>query len=140
MAIQQAIPESVEWNGKKTPVYPMETVSFERLLSQEPAELEKVVRCCETEGFFYLDLQGIDGRRMLEDQQKTLDLMHRFFESPIEVKNQYGLISPHLGYVTDGKQSTFVCVSSCTDQMASLVTSPLAHALGSSRTPRMAMR
>lgn len=97
MAIQEAIPESVEWNGKKTPVYPMETVSFERLLSQEPAELEKVVRCCETEGFFYLDLQGIDGRRMLEDQQKTLELMHRFFESPIEVKNQYGLISPHLG-------------------------------------------
>lgn len=105
MAIQEAIPESVEWNGKKTPVYPMETVSFERLLSQEPAELEKVVRCCETEGFFYLDLQGIDGRRMLEDQQKTLELMHRFFESPLEVKNQYGLISPHLGYVMNGNDT-----------------------------------
>ena len=109
MAIQEAIPETVEWNGKKTPVYPMDTVSFERLLSQEPAELEKVVRCCENEGFFYLDLQGIDGRRMLEDQQKTLELMNRFFESPLEVKNQYGLISPHLGYVTDENLGENTC-------------------------------
>ncbi|KAK2598214.1 hypothetical protein N8I77_011640 [Diaporthe amygdali] len=105
MAISEQIPESVEWNGKKTPIYPMETVSFERLLSQEPAELEKVVRCCETEGFFYLDLQSIDGRRMLEDQQKTLELMHRFFQSPLEIKNQYGLISPHLGYEPIGSRT-----------------------------------
>lgn len=78
----------------------METISFERLLSQEPAEIERTVRCCENEGFFYLDLSGIDGRRYLEDQEKTLDLMHRFFESPLEAKNQFGLISPHLGYAT----------------------------------------
>lgn len=123
MAIQEAIPESVEWNGKKTPVYPMETVSFERLLSQEPAELDKVVRCCETEGFFYLDLQGIDGRRMLEDQQKTLELMHRFFESPLEVKNQYGLISPHLGYVTDDQEHIFAYFYACADQLVKLATS-----------------
>ena len=104
MAITTEVPETVQWNGKTVPVYPMETVSFERLLSQEPAELEKVVRCCETQGFFYLDLQGIDGRRMLADQQSTLDLMKRFFESPLEDKNQYGLVSPHLGYVN--KQDT----------------------------------
>jgi len=97
MAISTEVPETVQWNGKTVPVYPMETVSFERLLSQEPAELEKVVRCCETQGFFYIDLQGIDGRRMLADQKNTLDLMHRFFESPLEDKNQYGLVSPHLG-------------------------------------------
>lgn len=97
MTITNEVPRTVQWNGKNVPVYPMETISFERLLSQEPAELERVVRCCETEGFFYLDLSGIDGRRYLEDQDKTLDLMHRFFESPLESKNQFGLISPHLG-------------------------------------------
>ncbi|ETS81106.1 hypothetical protein PFICI_06108 [Pestalotiopsis fici W106-1] len=105
MAITNEVPRTVQWNGKNVPVYPMETISFERLLSQEPAELERVVRCCETEGFFYLDLSGIDGRRYLEDQDKTLDLMHRFFESPLEAKNQFGLISPHLGYEPVGSRT-----------------------------------
>jgi isopenicillin N synthase-like dioxygenase len=97
MVMSTETPQYVQWNGQNVPVYPMETVSFERLLSQEPEELERLVRCCETEGFFYIDLQGIDGRRVLEDQQQTLDLMHKFFESPDESKNQFGLISPHLG-------------------------------------------
>lgn len=97
MAISTEIPQTVDWAGKKVPVYPMETIDFSRLLSQEPAELEKLVKCCQTEGFFYLDLQGIDGRRMLEDQQETLRVMENFFQAPIEVKNEYGLVAPHLG-------------------------------------------
>ncbi|RDL38509.1 Uncharacterized protein BP5553_02849 [Venustampulla echinocandica] len=105
MAISTEVPETVQWNGKSVPVYPMETISFERLLSQEPAELEKILSCCNTEGFFYLDLQGIDGRRMLEDQKKTLELMHHFFGSPIEAKNQYGLVTPHLGYEPVGSRT-----------------------------------
>jgi isopenicillin N synthase-like dioxygenase len=100
--------EYVQCNGGKVPVYEMETISFERILSQEPTEVERLVRCCQTEGYFYIDLQGIDGRRLLEDQQKTLDLMHRFFESPIEAKNQFGLVSPHLGYAMTGSWSIFV--------------------------------
>ncbi len=75
----------------------METVDFSRLLSQEPAELEKTLRCCQKEGYFYLNLNGIDGRRFLEDQNKTLELMHKFFESPLEAKNEFGLVAPHLG-------------------------------------------
>ncbi|KAI1849595.1 hypothetical protein JX265_013601 [Neoarthrinium moseri] len=105
MAISNEVPQTVQWNGQIVPVYPMETISFERLLSQEPEELERLVQCCETEGFFYIDLKGIDGRRFLEDQQKTLELMHKFFESPIEAKNQYGLISPHLGYEPVGSRT-----------------------------------
>lgn len=108
MAPSTEVPQTVQWNGKSVPVYPMETISYEKLLSQEPAELEKLVACCEAEGFFYLDLQGIDGRRMLSDQKKTLALMHDFFGSPIEAKNQYGLVTPHLGYVT-GAQPLLCC-------------------------------
>ena len=91
------ITQTVSWNGTQVPVYDMETIDFGRLLSQEPAELEKLVRCCQTEGYFYLDLQGIDGRRMLEDEQDTLGVMHRFFEQPLEAKNEFGLVSAHLG-------------------------------------------
>ncbi|KAI0009193.1 Clavaminate synthase-like protein [Xylariaceae sp. FL0662B] len=105
MAISAEIPQTVEWNGKKIPVYPMETIDFGKLLSQEPAEVERVLRCCQTEGFFYLDLQGIDGRRMLEDQQDTLKLMYEFFGAPLEAKNEFGLISPHLGYEPIGSRT-----------------------------------
>lgn len=105
MAISTEIPQTVDWQGKKVPVYPMQTIDFSRLLSQEPAEVQKLVSCCQTDGFFYIDLQGIDGRRMLDDQQETLKLMDRFFESPLEVKNQYGLIAPHLGYEPVGSRT-----------------------------------
>ena len=97
MAPTTEIPQTVQWNGKTVPVYPMETVDFSRLLSQEPAELEKVLQCCKKEGYFYLDMNGIDGRRFLEDQEQTLQLMYRFFDAPIEAKNEFGLIAPHLG-------------------------------------------
>lgn len=91
------VSQYVEWNDMKVPVYSMTTIDFSLLLSQEPTEIEKLLKCCQTEGFFYLDLNGIDGRRFIEDEQETLKLMHKFFESPLEVKNEYGLIAPHLG-------------------------------------------
>jgi len=97
MAPSTEIPQTVEWSGKQVPVYPMQTVDFSALLSQEPAEIEKLVKVCQTEGFFYIDLKGIDGRRILEDEKETLALMNRFFDSPLEVKNEYGLVHPHLG-------------------------------------------
>lgn len=97
MAISTEVPQTVDWNGKKVPVYPMEIIDFSKLLSQEPSEIERLVRSCQDEGYFYLDLRGIDGRRMLEDQQETLKLMYRFFDAPLEAKNEFGLVAPHLG-------------------------------------------
>ncbi|KAI1753417.1 Clavaminate synthase-like protein [Xylaria castorea] len=105
MAITNETLRTVEWNGKKVPVYPMQTFDFSKLLSHEPDELERLVRCCQDEGYFYIDLKGIDGRRFLDDQQETLKLMHRFFESPLEAKNQYGLVAPHLGYEPIGSRT-----------------------------------
>lgn len=97
MGISTEVPQTVEWSGKRVPVYPMETVDFGRVLSQEPAELENMLRICQQQGFFYLDLNGLDGSRFLDDQQRTLELMHRYFEAPIEDKNELGLITAHLG-------------------------------------------
>lgn len=99
------VTQTVNWNGTQVPVYHMETIDFGRLLSQEPAELEKLVQCCQEEGYFYLDLQGIDGRRMLEDEQETLSLMNRFFSQPLEAKNEFGLVSAHLGYEPVGSRT-----------------------------------
>jgi isopenicillin N synthase-like dioxygenase len=98
-------PQTVEWQGKSVPVWPMQTVDYGLLLSQDPAEVDKVLNACLDDGYFYLDLQSIDGRRMLGDREETLKLMHRFFEKPIEHKNQYGLISSHLGYEPVGNRT-----------------------------------
>lgn len=92
-------PQCVDWMGKKVPVWPMQTINYGLLLSQNPGEVDKVVNACLEDGYFYLDLDGIDGRRMLADQQETLKLMKRFFDAPIEAKNEFGLISSHLGFV-----------------------------------------
>ncbi|KAI5867191.1 Clavaminate synthase-like protein [Durotheca rogersii] len=105
MGISTEVPQTVEWNGKKVPVYPMEIIDFSKLLSQEPAEIEKLVRSCQDEGYFYLDLRNIDGRRLLEDQQETLKLMYRFFDAPLEAKNEFGLVAPHLGYEPIGSRT-----------------------------------
>lgn len=91
--------KTVDWYGTPVPVYPMDTIDFGKILSAEEEEVDKLLRCCQREGFFYLDLNGLDGRRFLDDQKETLDLMYRFFDAPLEAKNQFGLVHPHLGYV-----------------------------------------
>lgn len=42
---------------------------------------------------------------MLGDQQETLKLMKRFFDAPIEQKNEFGLVSSHLGYEPVGRRT-----------------------------------
>ncbi|KAI6785435.1 2OG-Fe(II) oxygenase-like protein [Emericellopsis cladophorae] len=105
MAPQLDPPQTVDWMGKKVPVWSMQTIDYGRLLSHDPSEIDKLVSACTDEGYFYLDLQGIDGRRMLADQQETLRLMERFFAEPIEAKNEFGLISSHLGYEPVGSRT-----------------------------------
>jgi isopenicillin N synthase-like dioxygenase len=83
----------------------MRTIDYGLLLSQDPTEVEKVLKACLEDGYFQLDLDGIDGRRMLEDRTEVLKLMQRFFESPLSAKNEYGLIDSHLGYEPVGSRT-----------------------------------
>jgi isopenicillin N synthase-like dioxygenase len=134
MAPTTEVPRRVEWNGKQVPVYPMQTIDFSAILSQEPEEIEKLLQCCKDEGFFYLDLNNVDGRRFLDDHQELLKLMHRFFESPLEVKNEYGLIAPHLGYEDQVLFDSLHTYSQLSD------TSQSAPAMAFLRTPGTATR
>lgn len=88
---------TVQYEGKQVPVCVLETVNFGRLLSQDPSEVYALLKCCQEAGFFYLDLQDIDGRRMLDDVQLLLALMHRFFNARHEEKNEIGLPSQEHG-------------------------------------------
>ncbi|KAK4221897.1 hypothetical protein QBC38DRAFT_491113 [Podospora fimiseda] len=97
--------ETVEWQGRQVPVWSMRTIDYGLLLSQDPAEVEKVTKACLEDGYFQLDLDSIDGRRMLEDRESVLKLMDRFFSAPLEAKNEYGLIDSHLGYEPVGNRT-----------------------------------
>jgi hypothetical protein len=99
MAIATQTPNTVKYRGEQAPVCALETIDFSRLLSQEPEELEKLLRCCQTQGFFYLDLQGLDGRRILHDEQQLLHVMREFFSQTAETKMEIGLPSQSHGLV-----------------------------------------
>ena len=105
MAPTNETTQTVEWQGRQVPVWSMRTIDFGLLLSQDPAEVEKVTNACLEDGYFQLDLDGIDGRRTLEDRQEILKLMGRFFDAPLEAKNEYGLIDSHLGYEPVGSRT-----------------------------------
>jgi isopenicillin N synthase-like dioxygenase len=83
----------------------MRTINYSLLLSADPTEISSVLAACLEDGYFYLDLASIDGRRMLSDADTTLSLMKRFFSAPIEAKNEFGLISSHLGYEPVGSRT-----------------------------------
>lgn len=102
MAISAKGPASkpIEYQGKPIQIAQLEVINFSRLLSQEPSELEKLVHLCKTEGFFYLDLQDIDGRRMLDDKARLLKVMERFFNSSHDEKNEIGLPTQEHGSVS----------------------------------------
>lgn len=90
-------PKTVQWQGRAVPVWPMQSIDYSLLLSQDPGEVERVTQACINDGYFQLDLSGIDGRGVLADHKATLSLMERFFSMPIEAKNEFGLLSSHLG-------------------------------------------
>lgn len=90
--------KTISYNGKEVPICELQTMNFSRLLSQEPAEINKLLQCCQDSGFFYLDLEDIDGKRMLDDHQRLLTLMRRFFNSLPSEKNEIGLPSLEHGY------------------------------------------
>ena len=98
-------PQTVEWQGKQVPVWPMRTINYSLLLSQDPAEVDKVVKACLEEGYFQLDLDNIDGRGMLRDREEVIKLMDRFFAQPLEAKNELGLVDSHLGYEPMGSRT-----------------------------------
>lgn len=87
----------LDYKGESYDVAALETINFSRLLSQEPDEVNHLLRLCQTAGFFYLDLQDIDERQILDEHQELLAAMRRFFNSPHDAKNEIGLPSLNHG-------------------------------------------
>jgi hypothetical protein len=45
----------------------LEAVNYSRLRQREGQELSKLIRACQNDGFFYLDLTNVDDEQMLRD-------------------------------------------------------------------------
>lgn len=97
--VQSSPSKPICYQGKPIQIAQLQSINFSGILSQEPTELDKLLHLCKTEGFFYLDLQDIDGRRMLDDKVRLLELMKRFFTSSHDEKNEIGLPSQEHGLV-----------------------------------------
>ncbi|RYP59999.1 hypothetical protein DL769_008316 [Monosporascus sp. CRB-8-3] len=118
---------TIHYEGKEVPVLDLKTVDFDKLLSNDPDEVQKLLQCCQHEGFFYLDLRGIDGRRTLDDEQRLLRLMRRFFGSSLEEKNEIGLPEQKHGYepvglhagLVDNTRDGYECLKVALSELAS---------------------
>jgi isopenicillin N synthase-like dioxygenase len=84
-----------------TAIAHLETINFEKLLSQETSELRKLHFACQGDGFFYVDLQGQSTRSLLEDEDSVYEVMRQYFDQPLEVKlkdirgtHKHGSVNP----------------------------------------------
>jgi len=66
----------------------LQTISFSRLQSRESSEILRLLKACETNGFFYLNLE--DGaQEYLRDWPTALSLAMEFYNEPLDVKLEY---------------------------------------------------
>ena len=80
-------PTSSILHGQQVRIAPLETIDFARLASKDPLETSRLLRCCQTHGFFYLDLQGTDStRQVISDEKDVLKFMENYFDQPLEAK------------------------------------------------------
>lgn len=77
----------------KTPLDPYDTakadlcvVKFDNLFDRDEKELETLVRACERDGFFYLDLQSPSSRQLWNDLDRVGEISKDWFDQPLEAK------------------------------------------------------
>jgi len=85
--------------GRQIDIAPLATINFALLANEEPAEIMKLVRACETHGFFYLNLQNKAGAQILRDKQSVLRITEDYFHQPYDVKMRDDRASGVHGYL-----------------------------------------
>ena len=64
----------------------LETIDFGRLLEKDNTGQLKLLALCVKDGFFYLDLQSSQIRKILDDKEKVVHWMEAYFALPHEEK------------------------------------------------------
>lgn len=74
------------YDGHRVDIAPLETIDFVRLAAKEPAEIDRLLKSCQTPGFFYLDLRGVTTQQILADLQNVLNITEKYFDQPHDLK------------------------------------------------------
>ena len=62
------------------------TISFSALTTRDSNELQKLLKACQSLGFFYLDLHGAASQNILQDCRSVLDFMVLYFGQDVATK------------------------------------------------------
>lgn len=73
---------SVKTPSPGSSIASLETVDFSRLLDKDPAEQHKLLELSTKDGFFYLDLQGPNIKKILQDKEAVMQMMEWYFALP----------------------------------------------------------
>ena len=75
------------------------TVKFHNLFDRDEQELETLLKACERDGFFYLDLQGSGSGTLWKDLDRVGKITKSWFAQPVEVKLKTPTVSLAHGFV-----------------------------------------
>ncbi|KAF5717293.1 2og-fe oxygenase family [Fusarium globosum] len=81
------------------------TVKFSNLFDKESKELDTLLKACERDGFFYLDLQDSCSAKLWRDLERVSAIAKRWFSQPVEEKLKTPTVSLAHGFKATGNQS-----------------------------------
>ncbi|KAL3473015.1 hypothetical protein BJX99DRAFT_249193 [Aspergillus californicus] len=87
------------------PTAPLLRLSLKNLLSQDEADIQRLIKACEDLGFFYLDLRDAGASsQILQDAETLFGVGSELFGLPLEEKQRYDFSSrkSYFGYKAQG--------------------------------------
>ena len=72
--------------GTQVEVAVLETIDFRLLIRKDHSELVKLLRACEEQGFFYLNLVDTDAASVFEVEARLLQVTKEYFDQSLEMK------------------------------------------------------
>ncbi|KAJ0305762.1 hypothetical protein Brms1b_010656 [Colletotrichum noveboracense] len=71
---------------RDVPKADLRTIKFESLFDKDHDSLEALIKACETDGFFYLDLQATGSEKFWKDLKEIDEVTKNWFSQSTEVK------------------------------------------------------
>lgn len=75
------------------------TIKFDNLFDRDEHELETLLKACERDGFFYLDLQGSGSGKLWKDLDRVGEITKPWFAQSVEAKLKTPTLSLAHGFV-----------------------------------------
>ena len=69
------------------------TIKCENLFGRDEDEVQTLLKACERDGFFYLDLRSLGSEKLWQDLDQLSQITKRWFAQPAEEKLQTPTLS-----------------------------------------------